>query len=84
MWPCGFLPGGTTFPSAFWWPRLGGLILRIFHHLIWLSHAGFLYVDDFLFYGGQHGAFVGNIVLYFLPATEHFNQLEEDCHAFFN
>ena len=42
-------PFGAVF-SAFWWARLGGLILRIFHHLIWLSHAGFLYVDDFLFF----------------------------------
>ena len=23
---------------------------RCFHHLIWMSHAGFLYVDDFLFF----------------------------------
>ena len=42
-------PFGAVF-SAFWWARLGGLILRIFHHLIWLSHAGFSYVDDFLFF----------------------------------
>ncbi|CAL1156897.1 unnamed protein product [Cladocopium goreaui] len=42
-------PFGAVF-SAFWWARLGGLLLRIFHHLIWLSHAGFLYVDDFLFF----------------------------------
>ncbi|CAL1163343.1 unnamed protein product [Cladocopium goreaui] len=42
-------PFGAVF-SAFWWARLGGLLLRIFHHLIWLNHAGFLYVDDFLFF----------------------------------
>ena len=42
-------PFGAVF-SAFWWARLGGLLLRIFHHLIWWSHAGFLYVDDFLFF----------------------------------
>ncbi|CAL1165786.1 unnamed protein product [Cladocopium goreaui] len=42
-------PFGAVF-SAFWWARLGELLLRIFHHLIWLSHAGFLYVDDFLFF----------------------------------
>ena len=42
-------PFGAIF-SAFWWARLGGLLLRIFHHLIWLSHAGFLHVDDFLFF----------------------------------
>ena len=38
------------FSLPLWWARLGGLLLRIFHHLIWLSHAGFLYVDDFLFF----------------------------------
>ena len=42
-------PFGAVF-SAFWWARLGGLLLRIFHHLIWWSHAGFLDVDDFLFF----------------------------------
>ena len=41
-------PFGAFF-LAFWWARLGGLLLRIFHHLLWLSHAGFLYVDDFYF-----------------------------------
>ena len=46
-------PFGAVF-SAFWWARLGGLLLRIFHHLIWLSHAGFLYVDDFLFFMEAH------------------------------
>ena len=46
-------PFGAVF-SAFWWARLCGLILRIFHHLIWLSHAGFLYVDDFLFFMEAH------------------------------
>ena len=42
-------PFGAVF-SATWWSRLGGFILRCFHHLIWMSHAGFLYVDDFLFF----------------------------------
>ena len=42
-------PFGATF-SAAWWSRLGGWFLRFFHHLIWMSHAGFLYVDDFLFF----------------------------------
>ena len=44
-------PFGAVF-SATWWSRLGGFILRCFHHLIWMSHAGFLYVDGFLFFHG--------------------------------
>ena len=39
-------PFGATF-SAFWWQRVGGWILRFFHLFIWLSHAAFLYVDDY-------------------------------------
>ena len=39
-------PFGATF-SAFWWQRLGGWILRVFHQLIWLVHAAWLYVDDY-------------------------------------
>ena len=42
-------PFGATF-SAAWWSRVGGWILRCLHHLIWWSHCGFLYVDDFLFF----------------------------------
>ena len=44
-------PFGAVF-SASWWARLGGWILRAMHLLLWFSHAGFLYVDDFLFF--QH------------------------------
>lgn len=39
-------PFGATF-SAAWWARLGGWTLRAMHLLVWFSHAGFLYVDDF-------------------------------------
>ena len=41
-------PFGASF-SAYHWTRLGSFILRWFHHLLWLQHAGLLYVDDFLF-----------------------------------
>jgi hypothetical protein len=41
-------PFGATF-SAFHWTRLGSFILRCIHFLLWWSHAGFLYVDDFFF-----------------------------------
>eukprot|EP00435_Cladocopium_sp_Y103_P034972 s347_g9.t1 len=36
--------------SASWWSRLGGWLLRTFHGLIWFSHCGMLYVDDFIFF----------------------------------
>ena len=39
-------PFGATF-SAHFWSRLGGFLLRLWHRLVWLPHAGFLYVDDF-------------------------------------
>lgn len=42
-------PFRATF-SASWWSRLGGWLLRALHLLLWFSHAGFLYVDDFLFF----------------------------------
>ena len=42
-------PFGAIF-SAAWWSRLGGWILRCMHHMLWLPHAAFLYVDDFLFF----------------------------------
>ena len=42
-------PFGAVF-SAAWWSRLGGWLLRCTHHLLWFSHAAFLYVDDFLFF----------------------------------
>ena len=38
-------PFGAVF-SALYWSSLGGCLLRLFHFLTWLSHAGFLYVDD--------------------------------------
>ena len=41
-------PFGASF-SAYHWTRLGSFILRWFHHLLWLQHAGLLYVDDFFF-----------------------------------
>ena len=41
-------PFGATF-SAYHWTRVGSFILRFFHHLLWWIHAGFLYVDDYLF-----------------------------------
>lgn len=42
-------PFGATF-SASRWSRLGGWILRLMHLMLWFPHAGFLYVDDFLFF----------------------------------
>ena len=44
-------PFGAVF-SASWWARLGGWILRAMHLLLWFPHAGYLYVDDYLFF--QH------------------------------
>ncbi len=41
-------PFGAVF-SAHWWARLGRFLLRIFHRLIWWSHTGLLYVDDYFF-----------------------------------
>ena len=41
-------PFGASF-SAYHWTRLGSFILRWFHHLLWIQHAGLLYVDDFFF-----------------------------------
>ena len=38
-------PFGAVF-STHYWSRLGGFLLRLFHSLTWLAHAGFLYVDD--------------------------------------
>ena len=42
-------PFGASF-SAMWWARVGAFFLRTFHRLIWFSHVGMLYVDDFIFY----------------------------------
>ena len=38
--------GGRS--SAYWWSRVGALLMRLGHRIIYVSHAGFLYVDDFL------------------------------------
>ncbi|CAE8581638.1 unnamed protein product [Polarella glacialis] len=34
--------------SAYWWSRVGSALTRISHQLLWVSHAGWLYVDDWL------------------------------------
>ena len=41
-------PFGATF-AQHWWGRLGSVILRILHILIWVAHTGHLFVDDYLF-----------------------------------
>ena len=41
-------PFGATF-SAHWWSRLGGFLLRLCHRMLYISHIGLLYVDDFIF-----------------------------------
>jgi hypothetical protein len=41
-------PFGAIF-SAHWWGRLGGFMVRLWHLLIYIKHALWLYVDDFLF-----------------------------------
>ena len=40
-------PFGATF-SQHWWGRLGGFLLRFWHEVLFLPHAMFLFVDDFL------------------------------------
>lgn len=40
-------PFGAKF-SQHWWGRMGSLLVRIFHHLLFLKHSLFLFVDDFL------------------------------------
>ena len=40
-------PFGAVF-AQHWWGRLGSCILRLMHILIWLSHTGHLFVDDYL------------------------------------
>ena len=42
-------PFGAVF-SAHCWSRLAGALLRLWHRLSWLSHASFLYVDDFFMF----------------------------------
>lgn len=41
-------PFGAIF-SAHWWGRLGAFLTRLWHLLIYVKHALWLYVDDFLF-----------------------------------
>lgn len=40
---------GGTFP-AYWWARVGGLFHRLLHLLIYVTHLGLLYVDDWLWH----------------------------------
>jgi hypothetical protein len=40
-------PFGAKF-SAWWWGRLGSFFTRFFHKLIYIAHALFLFVDDYL------------------------------------
>ena len=42
-------PFGAGF-SAHWWTRVGSFILRLFHHIAWLKHCMFLFVDDYFGY----------------------------------
>ena len=42
-------PFGAVF-SAHFWSRFGGFLIRMFHLLAWVAHAGFLYVDDLLMF----------------------------------
>ena len=39
--------GGSC--SAYYWARVSSLILRLSHHLLYLYHSGFVFVDDFLY-----------------------------------
>ena len=41
-------PFGAVF-SASWWGRLSGFLMRLFHRVIYISHAGMIYVDDMFF-----------------------------------
>ena len=40
--------------SAYWWSRLGALLMRIFHFVLCHPHIGVVYVDDFLFLLPRH------------------------------
>ena len=42
-------PFGAVF-SAHFWSRFGGYLIRMFHLLAWVAHAGFLYVDDLILF----------------------------------
>ena len=43
--------------SAHFWSRLGGVFQRLFHRMIYLPHASFLYVDDLLMF--QESSVIG-------------------------
>ena len=34
--------------SIWWWARLGSFFTRFFHHFIYIAHALFLFVDDYM------------------------------------
>lgn len=38
--------GGKS--SAYWWSCLAALLIRLGHKVLYVAHAGFIYVDDFL------------------------------------
>ena len=49
--------------SDFWWKRVAALVTDITHVLLWLEHAGHVYVDDWLWvllagYGTLHGSLI--------------------------
>ena len=48
------LRGGAF--SAYWWARVGALLHRLGHQLLYVSHAGFLFVDDWLWLCSSHVA----------------------------
>ena len=35
--------------SAYWWSRVGGMLMRMCHRLLFVEHQGHIYVDEFLF-----------------------------------
>ena len=74
-------PFGAIF-SAHWWGRLGGFLFRLWHLLIYIKHALWLYVDDFLVFAKLAGpSFIIGLHLHFLSIDENSHQLEEisDC-----
>ena len=61
-------PFGTGF-SALWWARLAAFMIRVFHLLIWLSHALGIFVDDLLLWQGDKAIEIsGCLVLSFCQA----------------
>ena len=56
--------------SAYWWSRVGALLLRLAHRLVWVSHTGFLYVDDFLWrFARSVAPLLASLVTAFLEAV---------------